>query len=151
MRTSIFLSAALAGLLAASSTFAQAWLSVRKDIDGSDEHIYEVLLDESSIRANAAQPNTRTATVKYVRTAPHSQGKATDRIAYSITFKSFQCASRRIRLDTSEVHFPDGSSQYVDTRGKGAWRAAHDPAARRILDLVCAVKNPKSDSTSALR
>jgi hypothetical protein len=149
MRTGILLSATLAGLLVASPTFAQAWLSVRKDFDSFDEHIYEVLLDETSIRANAAQPNTRTATVKYVRTAPHSQGKPTDRVAYSITFKSFQCVARRIRLDTSEIHFPDGSLQYVDTRGKGAWHAAHDPAARRILELVCAVRNPKSDATSA--
>jgi hypothetical protein len=135
----------LAGIaaMAASPTFAQTWLSVRKDIDSIDDHTYEILLDESSIRENAAQPNTRTATVKYIRTAPHSRGKPTDRVAYSITFKSFECGTRRIRLDTSEIHFPDGSLPYVDTRGKGAWHPAHDPAARGILDIVCAAKSQR--------
>ena len=137
----------LAALLAvaASSAFAQTWLSVKKDFDSVDEHTLEVLVDESSVRANAAQPNLRTATVKYIRTAPHSEGKPAARVAYSITVKSFQCAARRIRLDHSEVHFPDGSLQFVDPKGEGAWHTPHDPAARRILDIVCAPRNPKSE------
>jgi hypothetical protein len=139
---------ALITAVAASPSFSQAWLSVRSELDSVDEHTYEVLLDESSIRANVAQPNIRTATVKYIRTAPHSKGKPADRIAYSITFKSFQCDAHRIRLDHSEIHFPDGSLQYVDTRGNGPWHTAHDPASRQILNLVCAVKNPKAEDKS---
>jgi hypothetical protein len=142
MRTSTLLLAALATSVA-SPSFADQWRSVWLHIDNSDEHTYEVLLDESSIKANAPQPNTRTATVKYVRTAPHSHGKPAERFAYSITAKSFQCDARRVRLDHSEVHFPDGSLQYVDTRGEGAWHTPRDPAARQILDIVCAAKAPK--------
>jgi hypothetical protein len=145
MRKRILLSAAVAATVAASPSFSQSWLSVRKDVDSVDAHTYEILLDQSSIRVKAAQPNIRTATVKYIRTAPNSTTKLTDRVAYSITFKSFRCDALGIRLDTSEIHFPDGSLQYVDTRGKGAWHTPHDPASRQILDFVCAVKNPKAE------
>jgi hypothetical protein len=140
MRAIIVLSAAIAAALAVSPSFAQEWLSVWRVVDPDDQHTYEVFIDESSIRAEST---TRTATVKYLRTAPHSRGKSGERVAYSITSKSFQCDARRIRLDTSEIHFPDGSLQYVDARGKAAWHAAHDPAAVKALDIVCAAKNPK--------
>src|ERR1700733_5284693 len=131
MRTSILLSAAIAAAVA-SPSFAEQWRSVWRHVDDADAHTYEILLDESSIRTNAAQSNTRTATVKYVRTAPHSHGKPGERFAYSITSKSFRCDTRRTRLDHSEVHFPDGSLQYVDPRGDVAWHTPHDPAAQQI-------------------
>jgi hypothetical protein len=143
MRPRIALLAVTAML--ASPAIAAQWLSVWRDFDSVDQHTYEVLLDESSIRVKAAQPNTRTATVKYVRTTPRTQGSPAGRIAVSITFKSFKCDARRIRLDASEVHFPDGSMQYVDTpRDDSSWHIAKDPAARQILDIVCAVKIPKA-------
>ena len=130
----------------AGPTLAAQWLSVWRIVDNTDEHTYEVLLDEASISTSSAQPNTRTATVKYVRTAPHSQGKPAERVAYSITVKSFQCTTRRIRLDHSEVHFPDGTLQYVDpAKDKAKWHAPENPAARQILNTVCAAKNPKSE------
>jgi hypothetical protein len=141
MRTSIFLSAALAAAVA-SPSFAEQWRSVWQHVDEADGHSYEVLLDESSIKASA-QSKTRTATVKYVRTVPHTHGKPAERFAYSITSKSFQCDTRRTRLDHSEVHFPDGTLQYVDPRGDGAWHTPHDPASRQVVDIVCAAKTPK--------
>lgn len=142
MRATIILSAAIAALAAAPS-FAAQWFSVWRDFDRADEHRYEVFLDLSSIRVEGAQPNVRTASVKYVRTRPHSNDKPDDRVAYSITMKSFDCAKRRSRLDHSEVHFPDGTLQFVDTpKDKGPWRAAKDPAARQILNIVCEAQNP---------
>jgi hypothetical protein len=144
MKPKVAFLAVISAMLASPASAAQ-WLSVWRDFDRVDQHSYEVLLDESSIRVKTAQPNTRTATVKYVRGAPRLQGSPTGRIAYSITFKSFKCDARRIRLDASEVHFPDGSMQYVDTpRDDSSWHIAKDPAARQILDIVCAVRNPKS-------
>jgi hypothetical protein len=144
MKPRIAFLAVISAMLASPAIAAQ-WLSVWRDFDSVDQHAYEVLLDESSIRVKAAQPNTRTATVKYVRSAPGFQGSPVGRIAFSITFKSFKCDARRIRLDASEVHFPDGSMQYVDTpRDESSWHTAKDPATRQILNIVCAVKNPES-------
>jgi hypothetical protein len=135
------LSAAIAAFAAAPS-FAEQWLSVWRDFDSVDEHKYEILLDLSSIRVKAAQPNIRTVSVKYVRTRPHSNDRRDDRFAYSITIKSFDCDKRRIRLDHSEAHFADGTLQFIDTpKDKGTWHAAKDPAARQILNLVCEAKS----------
>jgi hypothetical protein len=145
MRAITVLSAAIAAFAAAPS-FAEQWLSVWRDFDSVDEHKYEVLLDLSSIRVNVAQPDTRAASVKYVRTRPHWNDKPGDRFAYSITMKSFECGKRRIRLDHSEAHFADGTLQFVDTpKDKGIWHAAKDPAARQILNIVCEAKNPKAE------
>ena len=141
MRAISVLSAAIAAFAAAPS-FAEQWLSVWRDFDSQDEHKYEVLLDLSSIKAEAAQPTIRTAIVKYVRTRPHSMDKPDERFAYSITMKSFDCGKRRFRLDHSEAHFADGTLQFIDTpKDKGTWRAAKDPAARQILNLVCEAKS----------
>jgi hypothetical protein len=143
MRKSIVLMAAFAAVIA-SPTIAGQWLSVWRDFDSVDEHAYEVLLDVSSIRVNVARPSARTASVKYIRKRPNSNDRPADHFAYSITFKSFECDAQRVRLDHSEVHFPDGSIQYVDpARDESSWHTANNPAARQILDLVCAVKNPK--------
>src|SRR5580698_183016 len=102
MRLSVLVSAATAAL-AAAPAFAAQWLSVWRNIDAVDGHIYEVLVDVSSIKAaELAQPSMRTASVKYVRTQPRARGKPDDRLAYSITFKSFECRTLRIRLDHSE-------------------------------------------------
>jgi len=137
MRAIIVLSAAVAAFAAAPS-FAEQWLSLWRDFDSVDEHSYEVLLDLSSIRVKAVQLNTRTASVKYVRTRPHSNEKPDSRFAYSVTTKSFDCEKRRIRLDHSEAHFSDGTLQFVDTpKDKGTWHAAKDPVARQILIIVC--------------
>jgi hypothetical protein len=143
----IVLSAAIAAFAAAPS-FAAQWLSVWRDFDSVDEHRYEVLLDQSSIRVKSAQPGTRIASVKYVRTRPHSSDKSDDRFAYSIATKSFDCDKRRTRLEHSEAHFSDGTLQFVDTpKDKGTWHAAKDPAARQILTIVCEAQNPKAEET----
>jgi hypothetical protein len=145
MRKRIVLLAVYAAV-AASPSFAEQWLSVWRDFDSVDEHTYEVLLDVSSIKVNAAQASTRSARVKYVRKQPHANDKPADRVAYSITVKSFECGKLRTRLDSSEIHFPDGTMQYVDTRkDEGAWHTARSPAARQVLDFVCADKNPKAE------
>jgi hypothetical protein len=137
----IVLSAAIAAFTATPS-FAAQWLSVWRDFDSLDEHKYEVLLDLSSIKVDAAQSTIRTAIVKYIRTRPHSMDKPDERFAYSITTKSFDCGRRRIRLDHSEAHFADGTLQFIDTpEDKGTWHAAKDPAARQILNLVCEAKS----------
>jgi hypothetical protein len=138
MRASIISVAALAAL-AATPVIAAQWLSIWRDFDSVDDHKYEVLLDLSSIGVNAASPNIRTATVKYVRTTPRARDSAADRFSYSITIKSFDCQSQRIRLDHSEVHFPDGTLQYIDTdKNQGTWHAARSPVARQLLSSVCA-------------
>src|ERR1700761_8565279 len=149
MRAMILLSAAMAAI-AATPSFAAQWLSVWRDFDSADQHKYEVLLDLSSIRVKAAQPNTRIASVKYVRTRPHSNGNANDGVAYSITLKSFDCDKRRTRLDHSEAHFADGTLQFVDTpQDKGVWHSPKDPAARQILAIVCEAKDPKPEEGSS--
>ncbi|HXP64704.1 MAG TPA: surface-adhesin E family protein [Steroidobacteraceae bacterium] len=148
MRAMIVLSAAMAAI-AATPSFAAQWLSVWRDFDSADQHKYEVLLDLSSIRVKAAQPNTRIASVKYVRTRPHSNGNANDGVAYSITEKSFDCDKRRTRLDHSEAHFSDGTLQFVDPpKDKSIWHAVKDPAARQILNIVCEAQNPKTEDAA---
>ena len=142
MRAVLVLSAAIAAVAAAPS-FAAQWLSVWRDFDSIDEHKYEVLLDLSSIRVHVDEPNTRSASVKYIRTRPHSNDKPDDRFAYSITTKSFDCGKRRIRLDHSEAHFADGTLQFVDPpKDRGTWHTVKDPAARQILHIVCEARNP---------
>jgi hypothetical protein len=137
---------ATAMALASSPTFAEEWVSVSKDFQGLDEHTYEVLLDLSSVRENAEHPTIRTASVKYTRTQMTADEKRTNALAYSVTFKSFQCAARRIRLDAVEVHFSDGTVQTVDPGDDGSsWYAVDDPSASKLLDAVCSFSSPKPD------
>ena len=75
MRKGFAFVAALAVFADARALDAQ-WTSISKEFDSVDEHRYEVLLDLASI-TRTTQPHIRNATVKYVRTRPHSNDKDT--------------------------------------------------------------------------
>jgi hypothetical protein len=136
---------ALIAVLVVPAVGAEEWLSVVKDFKGFDDHEYEVLLDLSSIRANADQPRIRTANVKYARIQMSAGENRGGELVYSLTSKSFECGAQQIRLDAVEVHFRDGSVQAVDPGGdENSWHAVDDPSATRLMDAVCSFKSPRS-------
>jgi hypothetical protein len=144
MSTRIGFVVATAIALASSPTFAAEWVSVFKDFRGLDEHNYEVLLDLSSVRENAEHPAIRTASVKYTRTQMSADEKRANALVYSVTFKSFRCDARSIRLDGVEVHFSDGAVQTVEPGDdESSWYAVDDPSSNRLLDAVCSFDSAK--------
>jgi hypothetical protein len=144
MRESIVFVVALVASLIARAVPAEEWVSVVKDFKGFDEHVYEVLLDMSSIKVNAFQTRLRTANIKYARAELNADEKLGNELLFSLTSKSFECEAQRIRLDAVEVHFRNGAVQDIDPGGdENSWHPVDDLSARKLMDAVCSFKGMK--------
>jgi hypothetical protein len=136
MRTRIVFFLVLAAQLVSSAAHAEEWLSLAKT---TDDRPTEVFIDMSSI---LLKDNIRIANTKYVALLPwRDNAQPFNGAAFGFQHRSFDCNAELVQMGGIELHSADGRIVgFLDV--EQSWKPADDPLTTKMLDLVCAFKNP---------
>ena len=136
MRTRIVFILSVTAALVSPAAPADEWTSIYKT---SDSRATETFLDLSSITVT---DNIRTVRKKSVLLSPRNDNER--RIAFALQPMSFDCRMSLVQAGSIEIHYADMKELgAIDTHR--SWEPPDDPVTKKMLDLVCAYKDPRRE------